>query len=129
MTTGGNSMKSIRMLGLMMAMALAGAQLAGCAGDATHRSTAQAADDGYISTKVKTSILADEGLKGNEVKVETYRGVVQLSGFVDNAEQASRAVSIAEKVNGVKSVKNDMRIKPPADASSGTAQGGGAQKQ
>jgi osmotically-inducible protein OsmY len=122
-------MKSIRMWGLVMALALAGGQLAGCAGDATHRSTAQTADDGYIATKVKTAILADEGLKGNEVKVETYRGVVQLSGFVDNAEQASRAVSIAEKVNGVQSVKNDMRIKPAADAGSASAPDAAKPKQ
>jgi hyperosmotically inducible periplasmic protein len=123
-------MKLVRIAMLTMAVAFGGT-LTGCAGDSTHRSTAAAADDGYISTKVKTAILADEGLKGNDVKVETYRGIVQLSGFVDNAEQASRAVSIAEKVSGVKSVKNDMRIKPAAEATGANTQApsGSAAKQ
>jgi hypothetical protein len=114
-------MKSIRIAMLIVVAALAGGQLAGCAGDANTRSTSQTMDDGYISTKVKTAILADEGLKGNQVKVETYRGVVQLSGFVDNAEQASRAVSIAQGVEGVKSVKNDVRVKPAEDTTGATS--------
>lgn len=109
-------MKSIRIAMAVLVAALAGGQLAGCAGDANTRSTTQTADDGWISTKVKTAILADEGLEGNQVKVETYQGVVQLSGFVDNAEQASRAVSIAQGVEGVTSVKNDMRVKPAEEA-------------
>ena len=83
---------------------------------------AQTFDDGTLTAKVKTALLADEGLKGNQVKVETYRGVVQLSGFVDNADQAQRAVAAAQRVEGVQSVKNDIRLKPgSADATGSTA--------
>ena len=112
-------MKLIRVAMLTIAVALAGGQLAGCAGDATSRSTAQTVDDGTITAQVKTALLADDMVKGTDVKVETYRGVVQLSGFVDNAEQARQAVTLAQKVDGVVSVKNDMRVKP-TDATSGS---------
>ena len=114
-------MKLVRNAILMLAMAMAGAGMTGCAGDANTRSTAQTFDDSGITAKVKTALLADEGLKGNQVKVETYRGVVQLSGFVDTPDQARRAVAAAQNVSGVQSVKNDIRLKPGADATGAAA--------
>jgi hyperosmotically inducible protein len=69
-------------------------------------------DDATLTAKVKTAIATDVGVKAaSNVNVETHRGVVQLSGFADSSEQANRSVAAAEKVAGVQSVKNDIRIK------------------
>jgi osmotically-inducible protein OsmY len=74
--------------------------------------TGQYVDDATVTAKVKTAIASDVGVKAaSNVNVETYRGVVQLSGFADSEDQASKAVTAAKKVNGVRSVKNDIRIK------------------
>jgi osmotically-inducible protein OsmY len=64
-----------------------------------------------ITTKVKTAILNDSSLKVNEINVETFKGVVQLSGFVKSQADIDKAVQVARGVAGVKSVKNDMRLK------------------
>jgi osmotically-inducible protein OsmY len=77
----------------------------------THESTGRFMDDSAITTKVKSKILADEKLKGFDVKVKTYKGVVQLSGFVDSPRQARRAVEIAQRVDGVKKVENMITVK------------------
>ncbi len=69
-------------------------------------------DDATVTAKVKTAIATDVGVKAAaNVNVETSRGVVQLSGFADSDDQASRAVTAAQKVGGVRSVKNDIRVK------------------
>jgi osmotically-inducible protein OsmY len=69
-------------------------------------------DDAALTAKVKSAIATDAGAKtASAVNVETYRGVVQLTGFVDSQEQATRALSAAKKVQGVRSVKNDIRLK------------------
>ncbi|HYD58008.1 MAG TPA: BON domain-containing protein [Burkholderiales bacterium] len=69
-------------------------------------------DDATVTAKVKTAIATDVGVKAAaNVNVETHKGTVQLSGFADSAEQASRAVSAAQKVSGVKTVQNDIRVK------------------
>jgi len=76
------------------------------------RSTGEFTDDAALTAKVKTAIATDAGAKtASAVNVETYRGVVQLTGFVDSEDQATRAVSAAKKVQGVRSVKNDIRLK------------------
>ena len=85
--------------------------LAACAGDASHRSTDQYVDDKTISARVNTALLADKDVKSSQIEVTTYNGVVQLSGFVESPEQAQRAVVVAQKVDGVKSVKNDTRLR------------------
>src|SRR3954466_6603295 len=98
------------------AIALAGF-LAGCASTPPDRTaeketTGQYVDDATVTAKVKTAIATDVGVKAaSNVNVETYRGVVQLSGFADTDDQASRAANSAKKVNGVRSVKNDIRVK------------------
>src|SRR3954467_2256873 len=69
-------------------------------------------DDATVTAKVKTAIASDVGVKAaTNVNVETSRGVVQLSGFADSDAQASQAVQAAKKVNGVRSVRNDIRVK------------------
>lgn len=71
----------------------------------------KAIDDAWITAKVKTLILKDEGLKGLAVNVETYRGTVQLSGWVKTQEQIGQAEKIALGVVGVKDVRNDLQVK------------------
>ena len=83
----------------------------GCASTAKTEGTGEYVDDTVITTKVKAAILEEKGLKSAEINVETFKGIVQLSGFVSSADSASKAVTVAMAVKGVKSVKNDMRIK------------------
>jgi len=70
-------------------------------------------DDSAITTKVKSALLADAEVKGLDIKVETNKGEVQLSGFVDTQAQIDRAVSVAKGVEGVKNVDNKMSLKTP----------------
>jgi osmotically-inducible protein OsmY len=83
----------------------------GCAGSRTQTSTGEYVDDSVIGTKVKTALLADEDVSGLQVNVETFKGVVQLSGFVDTLSQAQKAEQIARAVEGVQGVKNDLVVK------------------
>jgi osmotically-inducible protein OsmY len=94
---------------------LAAAMLAGgvaCAPTSTRQGTGEYVDDAAVTAQVKTALIKEPGVKANEINVETYRGVVSLSGFVDSADAAAKALSAAQKVGGVRSVKNDMRVKP-----------------
>ena len=68
-------------------------------------------DDGTVTTKVKSALLADADVKSFDIKVETRKGEVQLSGFVDNQAQIDRAIAVAKGVEGVKSVDNKMSLK------------------
>lgn len=83
----------------------------GCAATETRQSTSEYVDDSWITTKVKSEIFAEPSLKVAQVNVETYQGVVQLSGFVDSNADMAKAVEVARAVKGVKSVKNDMRLR------------------
>lgn len=85
--------------------------ITGCAGGAKHESTGEYLDDSVLTTKVKTSILGDSRLKLLQINVETFKGVVQLSGFVDSAAAAARAVELARTVKGVKTVNNSLIVK------------------
>jgi len=87
------------------------ASVVGCASTSKHEGTGEYVDDSLITTKVKTAILDESTLKVAEINVETFKGVVQLSGFVSSQTAANKAVEVARSVSGVKSVKNDMRIK------------------
>ncbi len=90
---------------LFVAMAL------GCASTAKQEGTGEYVDDTVITTKVKAAIFNEPTLKSAEINVETFKGVVQLSGFVSSPANVSTAVQVARTVAGVKSVKNDMRLK------------------
>jgi osmotically-inducible protein OsmY len=83
----------------------------GCASSQTKEGTGQYVDDSVITTKVKAAILGEPGLKVAEINVETFKGVVQLSGFVSSREDMDAAVKVARNVNGVTSVKNSMQLK------------------
>jgi len=85
--------------------------LISCAGSRTSESSGQYVDDSVITTKVKTALLVDPDVKSLDIGVETFKGVVQLSGFVNSAEQARKAVEIAKSVEGVRSVKNSLVVK------------------
>ena len=85
--------------------------IAAHAEDPMKRSTGEYIDDKAVTAKVKAALLKDPEVKALQVKVETYNGVVQLSGFVDKPEQISRAGEIAKGVEGVKSVKNDLNLR------------------
>lgn len=83
----------------------------GCASTRTHEGTGEYIDDSVITTKVKAAILKEPGLKVMEINVETFKGVVQLSGFVSSREDINRAIEVARGVSGVKSVTNKMQLK------------------
>lgn len=85
--------------------------VAGCASSAKQEGTGEYFDDSVITSKVKAALLNEPNLNSNEINVETFKGVVQLSGFVSSRAEITRALDIARSVNGVKSVKNDMRLK------------------
>ncbi len=83
----------------------------GCASTTKHEGTGEYVDDTVITTKVKSMILAEDSLKSSEINVETFKGVVQLSGFVNSKADINKAIEVTRKVKGVTSVKNDMRLK------------------
>lgn len=83
----------------------------GCAGTATRESTGEYIDDATTSTKVKAAFVRDPVVKALDVKVETFKGVVQLSGFVDTPEQKTRAAEIASTIQGVSRVQNNITVK------------------
>ncbi len=90
---------------LFVAMAL------GCASTAKQEGTGEYVDDTVITGKVKAAIFNEPTLKSAEINVETFKGVVQLSGFVSSAANEATAMQVARTVAGVRSVKNDMRLK------------------
>ncbi len=94
-----------------LAATLALGQLAGCAVSGGGGPVAQAVDDATITAGVKAAITRDPSLKAGEIEVETVQGVVQLSGFVGSADSVAAAASVARTVTGVKSVRNDLRLK------------------
>ena len=83
----------------------------GCASTSQKEGTGEYVDDAIITTKVKAAIFNEPTLKSTEINVETFKGVVQLSGFVSSHDAMHTAVNIASGVKGVVSVKNDMRLK------------------
>ena len=83
----------------------------GCASTQKQEGTGEYVDDSVITSKVKAAIFNEPNLKSAEINVETFKGTVQLSGFVSSQAAANKAVEVARAVKGVTSVKNDMRIK------------------
>lgn len=93
------------LLSFMLAMTSA------CSTSPTSRPIGVAVEDTTITTKIKAALAADPDVKGRDVQVETYRGTVQLSGFVDSPENIRRAADIARRTDGVREVKNDLIVK------------------
>ncbi len=85
--------------------------LLGCGATASRESTGEYIDDTVITTKVKAAILNTSSLSVSEINVETFKGVVQLSGFVGSRAEINTASEVARAVSGVSGVKNDIRIK------------------
>ena len=87
------------------------ASLLGCAATSTKEGTGEYFDDTAITTKVKAAMFNEPSLKSAEINVETFKGVVQLSGFVSSTANIDKAVEVARGVKGVTSVSNNMRLK------------------
>jgi len=103
-------MRNLKIVSTLIA-ALMLTAVAGCASTAKQESTGQYIDDTVITTAVKAAILNEPSLKVSEINVETFKGAVQLSGFVRSEDNIATAMNVTRGVNGVKSVKNDMRLK------------------
>lgn len=105
-------MKNVKIATTLIA-ALMLTTVVGCASTPAekHETAGQYIDDAAVTTGVKAAIVKEPSLKVSEINVETYKGVVQLSGFVSSAENIATATTVARSVNGVKSVKNDLRLK------------------
>lgn len=85
--------------------------LAGCAGSPTKESTGEMIDDTAITTKVKASFAADPEVSALKIGVETFKGVVQLSGFAKTPREKQKAEQLTREVKGVKSVRNDVIVR------------------
>ncbi|MBF0480660.1 MAG: BON domain-containing protein [Desulfovibrionaceae bacterium] len=104
-------MKDYRRLRLyFMCIALV-ATLAACAGNANRESTGEYVDDSALTTKVKTAIYNDPMLEVLEIKVDTFKGVVELHGVVESEKVSAQAEKVANSVRGVKSVQNDLVVR------------------
>ena len=103
-------MKQLKRISAFLAAAIL-VTAAGCASTSTQESTGQYLDDSAITTKVKAAIFNEPALKSAEINVETFKGRVQLSGFVSSRASMDKAVTVAQGVGGVTSVKDDMRLK------------------
>jgi osmotically-inducible protein OsmY len=105
-----SQMNLIKKISTLVFVALV-ASLSACAATETKESTGQYVDNSVLTAKVKAAIFNEPTLKSTEIGVETFKGEVQLSGFVSSIAQTNKAVEVAKSVPGVTSVKNDMRVK------------------
>ena len=103
-------MKHLKYLSTLV-LVVAFSSMLGCASTSNHEGPGEYIDDSVITTKVKAAVLNEPSLKTTEVNVETYKGIVQLSGFVTSEADISKAAELARSIKGVASVKNDMRLK------------------
>lgn len=87
------------------------AAMAACATTTKHESTGEYIDDSVITTRVKSMLASEDFLKSFKIGVETYQGIVQLSGFVDSQKAVDNAVNIVKGVKGVRSIKNNLIVK------------------
>lgn len=105
-------MRTIKSLGAAVLLATATVVgLSGCAGDRYHESTGESIDDRATTGRVKDALDHDSMYKYPDVRVMTFKGEVQLSGFVDSSDQKSRAVTLIKDVPGVKEVVNNITVK------------------
>jgi osmotically-inducible protein OsmY len=92
-------------------VAVLGVSLTGCSSTPTQESTGEYLDDSLITAKVKAKFVDDSTVSAMNINVDTFKGVVQLSGFARSKAEIDRATALAESVKGVKSVRNDIRLK------------------
>ena len=105
----------IKLGAILGVLALASA----CSATRTQQSAGEVIDDSVLTSKVKVALIDDPTTKAGQINVETYRGVVQLGGFVDNAQQKDQATKVARSVTGVKEVRNDLLVSTKPHASTG----------
>lgn len=110
----GNTVKVLTLIIGLSSLALVSG-LSGCAGNRYTQSTGERIDDSGDSSRVKKALAADTQYKYEDVNVETFKGVVQLSGFVNSKDQKKRAGDLANKVQGVTSVENNITVKESAN--------------
>ena len=104
-------MKKVSIVVRYFVVLLLMATFVACATTSKQESTGEYVDNSVITAKIKSLLAADDLLKSFEISVETYKGIVQLSGFVDSQRAVDKAGQIARGVDGVKSVKNNLRVK------------------
>lgn len=104
-------MKQLNKFLSVVFLAVSLGSVVGCASTTQKEGTGEYIDDSVITAKVKAEIFNEPTLKSAEINVETFKGVVQLSGFVGSQADINKAAEIARSVKGVTSVKNDMRVK------------------
>lgn len=96
---------------LLVAMMLGGSLIAGCSSTPTQQSTGEAIDDGVVTARVKAKLVEDPVTKAHQINVDTFKGTVQLSGFVESEQARSRALQLARDVDGVKQVKDALQVR------------------
>ena len=106
----GNTLRACGFILLLGALPLAGG-LIGCAGDRYTQSTGERIDDKSIASRVRKALSADTQYKYDDVNVVSFKGVVQLSGFVNSMDQKNRAGELAKPVEGVKEIANKISVK------------------
>ncbi len=108
-----NKSKALKVLGLITCLGAVPfiCGVTGCAGTSTQQSTGEYIDDKAESARVKKALSADTEYKYEDVNVQTFKGVVQLSGFVNSADQKRRAADLAKTVEGVREVVNNITVK------------------
>jgi hyperosmotically inducible periplasmic protein len=110
-TTSQTMKMTIRSLAASLLIVASGLAFTGCAGTATSKSTGEFIDDAAITTKVKTTFAQDPIVKALDVKVDTFKGTVQLNGFVNTAEEKARAEQLARNIEGVTNVQNNVTLR------------------
>lgn len=103
-----NAKKIIKSLFLSLLLLSA---MPACTENTKRESTGEYFDDAVLTTKIKSTFVGDSRLKANDINVKTYKGIVQLSGFVDTQAEADRAVQLARTIKGVKAVNNSLIVK------------------
>ena len=104
-------MKHRETAALLLAAWMAATVVVGCTSTPTQQSAGQAVDDGVVTAKVRAALVADPVTKAHQINVETFKGTVQLSGFVETDEARTRALQLARDVDGVKKVKDAMEVR------------------
>jgi osmotically-inducible protein OsmY len=104
-------MFSRKLSALLLAATLGSAMMLGCSSTPQQQSTGQAIDDGVVTAKVKAKLIEDPVTKAHQINVETFKGSVQLSGFVETEQARSRALQLAKDTAGVKNVKDALEVR------------------
>jgi osmotically-inducible protein OsmY len=104
-------MKRRHTAAVMLAVLMGSTAVVGCSSTPTQQSAGQAVDDGVVTAKVKAALVADPVTKAHQINVETFKGTVQLSGFVETDQARSRALQLARDVDGVKRVKDALEVR------------------